>query len=391
MTASLTRDRRVRDTWVWLGAVALVAANLRPVITSVPPMIDQLASRYGLSAVAAGTLTTLPALCMAIFAPVAALASRRTGSSVVLAASVALVAVGCVLRGFFGLPGLYAGTVVAGVGVAVAGAILPSLVRSRLPGRVGPATGVYTAAIITGAMVAAAVTEPLRVWLDTSAQAVLSVWALPALIALLAWLAVARGDGVPAGATRLPWRSGSAWLGALFMGGQSLLFYATLAWLAASYTSRGVSTSEAGLLLALFSATQIVTALVLPVWAHRSADARPAIGVSVGLTIAGLLLLGAAPTAAPWLWAALVGLGMGGNLSLALVVLTDMAPTPADASGYTGMAFLVGYLMAAAGPVAAGALVDLTGGYSAVFVTLAVLGVGTLIVGIAAARPRRST
>jgi CP family cyanate transporter-like MFS transporter len=76
---------------------------------------------------------------------------------------------------------------------------------------------------------------------------------------------------------------------------------------------------------------------------------------------------------------------MGGTLSLALTVLTQAAPTPAAASTYSGMAFFVGYLLAAVGPVAAGALRDASGGFTAVYATLAVLGLFTLAAGLAAA------
>ena len=72
------------------------------------------------------------------------------------------------------------------------------------------------------------------------------------------------------------------------MGGQSLLFYATLAWLAADYTSLGLSAAVAGLLLALFSAAQLVTALAMPSLAHRGGDLAAVDRVSVGLTTAGL-------------------------------------------------------------------------------------------------------
>lgn len=41
--------------------------------------------------------------------------------------------------------------------------------------------------------------------------------------------------------------------------------------------------------------------------------------------------------------------GHVGNLSLALIVLTQIAPTPQAASAYTGMGFLVGYLPSAQG------------------------------------------
>jgi CP family cyanate transporter-like MFS transporter len=53
------------------------------------------------------------------------------------------------------------------------------------------------------------------------------------------------------------------------------------------------------------------------------------------------------------------------------------------------MAFFVGYLLAAVGPVAAGALRDLTGSYTPIFATLTVLGVLTLLVGVLAAPTHR--
>jgi CP family cyanate transporter-like MFS transporter len=82
----------------------------------------------------------------------------------------------------------------------------------------------------------------------------------------------------------------------------------------------------------------------------------------------------------------LLGLGMGGNLSLALTIVTEMAPSPREASAYAGMAFLVGYVIAALGPVALGRLTDWSGGYRVPFLTLAVFGVVTTVLGVTAAR-----
>jgi CP family cyanate transporter-like MFS transporter len=175
------------------------------------------------------------------------------------------------------------------------------------------------------------------------------------------------------------------------MGAQSLLFYATLAWLAARYTDLGFSPNTAGLLLAVFSAAQLVTALAMPSLAHRTSGPSLWIALSVGLTALGLLLIAVTPLAAPWLWVSVVGLGMGGNLSLALTVITHAAPDASAATAYTGMAFLVGYLLAAAGPAAAGWLRDATGSLTPVFLTLAGLGVVTIGLGVAAVkRPKAS-
>jgi CP family cyanate transporter-like MFS transporter len=395
---------------IWLVSIVLVAANLRPVIASVPPLVDRLVAQFGLSSVAAGALTTLPVVCMGLFAPTAALAARRIGETAVLGCAVGLIAVGAAVRAFGGLLGLYGGTALAGIGIAVAGTLLPVLVRSRAADRVGPVTGIYTATLIFGALVASGATEPLREALGWAPQTVLAVWSLPALAALAVWLLTQRraasavsvsAVSVPAAsesaasvpvvaAVASPWRSRAAWLGTLFMGAQSLLFYSTLAWLAARNTSLGMSAQHAGLLLAVFSATQVVNALAMPVLAHRSGNIRPWIAVSVGLTTLGLALVAVAPSVspvAPWAWAAILGFGMGGNLSLALTVVTQAAPSPAAASAYSGMAFFVGYLLAAVGPVAAGALRDATGGFTAVFGALAVLGLLTLVVGLAAGSP----
>jgi CP family cyanate transporter-like MFS transporter len=154
--------------------------------------------------------------------------------------------------------------------------------------------------------------------------------------------------------------------------------------------------ARAGLLLALFSATQMVFAFAMPVLAHRYGRLPLWTAGSVLVTTVGLFLVALTPwpfAAAPWLWASLLGLGMGGNLSLALTVVTALAPTPREASAYTGMAFLVGYLLAAVGPVALGRLTDLTGGYRASFLVLGAVGVVTAALGAAASgvvgRPQR--
>jgi CP family cyanate transporter-like MFS transporter len=381
---------------VWLVAIVLVALNLRPAIASVPPLIDLITGDLRLSATAAGLLTTVPVVCMGLFALVAPPVARRIGPDRVVTVALVLIAVGTAARAFGAAAGLYAGAVVAGVGIAIGGVLLPALVKARFPDRVGPVTGLYTCGLIGGALIAAAGTEPLRIAFGLSWEVVLALWALPAVATLLVWLQVARGSTVasanepaPWGAAGVgpgesPWRNRTAWLATIFMGGQSLLFYGALAWLAARYTSLGLPATQAGLLLGAFSATQLVSALGLPALAHRRGDTRPWIAASVAASTVALALIALAPTAAPWAWAALLGLGMGGHFALALTVLADISPTPTDAAAVSGMAFFVGYLVAAAGPVAAGALRDVTGSFVAPFLALTVVGLLTLVAGVAA-------
>ena len=370
-----------------LLVVVGVALNLRPAIAAVPPVLDTIQSDLGLSATGAGLLTALPVVCMGLFAPVGAALTRRFGREAAVSCALVLVGCGTLARGVdASVVPLYGGTLVAGVGIALGGALLPGVVKAWFPSRPGTVTGLYTAGLVAGAMLASAVTVPLMDALGIDWPAAIGAWGLLAVAALVAWVPVTRrppaaADPAP-GRLRPPWRSGVAWRVTLYMGSQSLLYYAALTWLSPLYVAAGWSASRAGLLLGLFSFTQVFSALAIPALADRTGDHRPWLALCVGTVAIMLAALGLAPTAAPWLWAALLGLGVGGMFALALTLLVKVVSTPAAAARLSGMALLVGYLLAATGPVLAGALYDLAGSYRVPFLVLAGIGAATLAVGV---------
>jgi CP family cyanate transporter-like MFS transporter len=376
-----------RAGWGLLVAVVAVALNLRPAITAVPPVLDAIQSRLGLSAAGAGLLTALPVVCMGVFAPAGAALARRVGPEAAVSWALALIAGGTLVRGLDdSVVPLYGGTLVAGVGIAMGGALLPGVVKAWFPARAGTVTGVYTAGLVGGAMVGAAATVPLMEALGLDWPAAVAAWGLVAAVTLAAWAPVTRRRPAAAepapGRLRLPWGSGVAWRVTLYMGSQSLLYYAALTWLSPLYLAAGWSAGRAGLLLGLFSLTQVFSALAVPALADRTGDHRPWLALCVGTVTLMLAALGLAPTAAPWLWAALLGLGVGGMFALALTLLVKVAATPAAAARLSGMALLVGYLLAATGPVLAGALYDAAGSYRLPFLTLAAIGAATLTLGV---------
>ena len=101
--------------WVVVAALVLVAANLRTLMASLPPLAEAIRADLGLTSAWMGVLTTLPVLCMGLLAPVAVQVARRAGSAPAVGWGVALVLTGLVLRGVGGGRewSLYAGTVVA--------------------------------------------------------------------------------------------------------------------------------------------------------------------------------------------------------------------------------------------------------------------------------------
>jgi CP family cyanate transporter-like MFS transporter len=174
------------------------------------------------------------------------------------------------------------------------------------------------------------------------------------------------------------------------MGGQSLLFYTELTWLSPMYVDAGWSARNAGLLLGLFSLTQLFTAFGVPLLADRTGgDRRPWIAGCMTVNVSMLLCLALVPLASPWVWTGVLGLAAGGQLALGLTLLADLAATPADSARLSGMALGLGFLVASAGPVLAGGLHDLVGGYRVPFLLLAVVGIGTMACGVALGPHRR--
>ena len=110
-----------------------------------------------------------------------------------------------------------------------------------------------------------------------------------------------------------------AWAVALYFGAQSAGFYAGLAWIPEILLDNGYSEGTAGTLQAVNSLVSMAPALVVPIIAARlghQLQILAAVVVVASIGIVGLLL---APGAG-LLWVALIGMGQGGMLGLALIL-----------------------------------------------------------------------
>ncbi|MGN6300091.1 MAG: MFS transporter [Angustibacter sp.] len=372
---------RLHGSALMLAAILLVALNLRLAITSVPPLLERIGDELDLSRAWTGALTTLPVLCMGVFAPVAQRMAHRLGREQATAVAMSVLAVGTALRlGGDHLVPLYVGTLLAGFGIAVGGTIAPGIVKEYFPDHVGPVTAGYMLAMMGGAAAASAVSVPLANALG-SWSASLASWTLLAVAATALTWPVARRAAAHRTASGaaveqrlpLPWRHPTAWLVATYLALQSWQFYSQLTWVPPFYEAHGWSATRAGLLLSVFSAMQVVSGVAGPVVAHRVHDRRPLLAGSVLSVAVGLLGMLLAPEAAPWLWVALLGLGLGSGFALGLVLFADYSLTPAGSARLSALAFLISYSLAAAGPVVVGALRDATGSFRLPFTILLVM------------------
>jgi CP family cyanate transporter-like MFS transporter len=213
--------------------------------------------------------------------------------------------------------------------------------------------------------------------LTGSWQLALAFWTLFAVVAVAVVAPIARSSGPSETPARvaLPWRDVRAWQIALFFGGESGMYFVTLAWFAPLYEDHGWSPTQAGLLLTLLSVAQAVATLLVTWQAHRIHDRRPILLGSLALLALGMFAVAVAPFSAPALWAVILGIGNGVVFPAMLVLPADYASDPEAAARLAGMGFGVGYVLASLGPVLTGGLRQLTGSYAAPFATYGVVSV----------------
>jgi len=336
-------------------------------------------------------LTSAPVLCFGALALVAPILARRVGAERLLLLALLPILVGIAGRAAGSTAALFAGTILAGVGVAMANVIVPSIVKSRFEHGTGAIIGLYVAGLTGGAALAAGLTVPFERGIGW--QGALAVWALPAAVALVVLAAAVVRDPLSSsirgeeGDLRGLLRDGLAWQVTLYMGLQSLVFYAGLAWLPSILRDAGYGPGAAGALLALFALGGIPASLLVPVLAERMRDQRSLAAGVTALEASALLGLLLSPGAAV-AWVALFALGQGGAIGLALTLMVLRAPDAKRAAELSGMAQAFGYALAAVGPLAVGALNDWSGNWDVALIVLVVVTVPLVVVGIEAGRAR---
>jgi MFS transporter, CP family, cyanate transporter len=380
------------------AAMVLLAANLRPAAAGVGPLLGRIQADTGLSSFGAGALTTLPVLCFGAVAPLAPALARRLGERPTVAVALIVLLLGLLVRLVPGLGFLFLGTALAGAAIAVGNVMLPVLVRVNFPERIGLLTGLYTTGLVGFAALAAGISVPVANAFGGGWRPGLAVWAIPAAVALAVWapqLRRARRAAVPAGGrvagARALLRDRVAWSVTLFFAVQSAGFYATLAWLPSVFHSHGISTTKSGLLLSVSLVVGLIPALTLPSLAARAYDQRGFVLAVIACIAAGWLGVLLAPTSVPYLWVVLLGLGQNAAFPLALTLIVLRGGSVSSTAGLSTLVQTVGYLVAAFGPLAIGAVHQVTGSWTPALIVLLALLVPQLALGLAAARNRTVT
>lgn len=352
-----------------LAALAVGALILRPQLIGVGPLVPLVREDLGLSYAQAGLLSTIPLICMGVFALAtpAIVAALGAGRTVTLALAM-IVGTGAVRAASPDGAWLLVLTVAVGIGIGIAGAAFPVLVKSWLAGQGALATGIYTTAIQVGATGAVYVAVPLAAALG-GWRGSMAAFAAAGAVSLAGWWLLAERTPRPArgaGDRRLPplaVRNPVAWLLAAIFALTAIPYYGLAAWLPAAYVERGWDAASAGALFASFGLSGLPASLVVSVLADRWGSRQRWMVVAsavVAVCITGLVV---APGLA-WVWALVGGAFLAMLFTLGLVLPLDVSHDPARVGPVVGLMMFVGYLLMAGMPSFLGAVRDLTGSFT---------------------------
>ncbi|MBW1603680.1 MFS transporter [Streptomyces sp. JJ66] len=408
---SAARPRAARSPWTLrlvTAGLVLTALNLRPAVSGLGPLLEEVRATLAMNGTVAGLLTSVPALCFAVFGSLAPRLARRIGPAAVILGGMVAITAGLALRPLAGNTTVFLlTTALALAGIAVSNVLMPVVVKRWFPHRVGSMTGLYSMALALGTSAPAALTVPAVQALDGDWRTGLGIWAALGALAVLPWAAVfARDRGsrraaqnparaqdpapgtpsAPAAPLRIT-RSRIAWALGCFFGLQATAAYVTLGWLPQIFRDAGLSASTAGVLLGVTMGLGIPLSFVLPPLAARLHHQGPLV-LLLGLCgLGGYTGLMLAPAAGAWAWAVLLGVS-NCAFPLVLTMIGMRSRTSAGVAQLSAFVQSTGYLLSIPGPLLVGVLHGVSGGWRAPLALMATLLVVQMAVGLLAGRNR---
>ncbi|MEY8772832.1 MFS transporter [Erwinia sp. ACCC 02193] len=357
--------------------ILLIASNLRAPITALGPVIHEIAASFNLSGVYTGLLNALPLLIFGLASPFAPLLTRRIGLEKSLLTAIVLITAGCLTRSSLGGMGLWTGTFIIGLGIAVANVLIVPLIKRDYPGHTARCIGLYAATMALTAALSSGIAFPLSALSSATWRVSLGIWVIPAAFALIIWMKVCARTDKEADLTTKPvvrsissvWKSGVAWQVSMFMALQTMVFYTLIDWYPSMANEHGVSSSAAGFHLFIYQAVAVVANLSTALFITRLKDQR-LLGLVCSLFItsgvAGLLIMPGISV----LWLILAGIGAGMSMVTCLTLFGLRAREHHQAGQLSGKAQCIGYLIGALGPCLAGILHGHTHTWSSILLCL---------------------
>lgn len=384
--------------WLVLIGILVAALSLRSPIIAVTPVLSDIIADLGISAAAAGMLTTAPLLMFAAFTPMAALVIRRAGAEATLLVSLAGVLVGTFIRAAPGYGAMLTGMFVIGAAITLGNVVVPVLIRRDLPPeKVAMATAAYGATLNVGSLLAALGTVPLAQ--ATGWPLAILLWAVLTVAGIVLWLVhMARsggwrsrermsGEQAPRSRGGTPSAETSSldaitgpmpvvvdnrvgavlrrpivWMLLVAFAAQSAVYYAMSTWLPTILLdTTDVDAAGAGALASIFQGVAIGGALLAPVLLRVLGPIASGalMGACFATMVVGMLV---APELAA-LWAASGAIAHAAGFVLIFTAMVRVSRSDSEAATMSAFVQGCGYLVAASAAPAIGAVHEAAGGW----------------------------
>lgn len=385
----------VKDRIVLFTGIIFLSFNMRPAITSAGPIIHLIQQDLRINNLATGIITTIPLLAFALFSSFVSAMTSWWGNRKMLFVALILIVMGMFIRYTENVYILYLGTLIIGIGITVINVLIPSIIKSDFPGKVGFLTSIYSTSMAAVAGLASGLSVPLAVGAGLGWRKTLLIWGILPILALIVWIPqlkrkerieVVKQDKMQ---DKSIWKSAIAWHVTLFMGFQSLIFYCVIAWLPTILLNKGMSIQMAGFMLLLVQIVGLPFTFFLPILASKLMRKWISIAIIAVMNLIGFLgLILFHQTGLLVLSIAIFSLSTGGSISLAYMIISEKSSDPLKVAKLSGMSQSFGYLLAATGPVLMGFTYDQTKNWIYPILIIQVANILLLLSGIRAINPK---
>lgn len=367
----LKKMNRSRQMIVTVIALFVVSLNLRPAITSIGPLLDTIRDSLQLTNVQVSLLTTVPVVCMGIFASLAPLFNRVIGLYRTMLLLLFVIGIMTTFRGIItSYAMLLSSAFFIGVAIAIIGPLLSAMIKQNFPQHTASMIGVYSFGMGVGATISAGLTAFLYEK-TTSISFTLSIWAVLALIGFLFWFMTMKQQSIVHIQTETiqeesshlsgsPWKERRAWLFLLFFGLQSAAFFSIVTWLVPIATSASMPLVQAGSMLTVMTGIQLILNIGIPLLMERWPSRRNWLLFLTAVGFIAILFIGMESFTMVWIGAILLGIPLGGLFPIALLLPLDETNTASETNQWTSMMQTGGFIIGGLVPLLIGLFYDVT-------------------------------
>ena len=313
------------------------------------PLLVFLMRDLGLGISSSGLFGLLPIISLGVAAPLGAVAARHIRPGVLIIYALCLSILGVIWRSYGGVPGLFCGTIIIGLGLGIAGSIILGVGKQVIPDKQPELMSAYTACVSLGTAVGSGAADPMALLLGGWQHGLL-FWALPLLIATILWGELTlrtRQTHIRQTALKTPLlpllKQGKARMVTLFYMFRVAGAWLLIVWLATLLRDRGMPLVEAGLVLSVATAFQIPGSLLSGIISRWLGGMDKLMILSILLSVAACWGILEAPLQLWLLFAIFLGFGLGGVFAVGMTLIVESAADESGTIALSGLAQGIGF------------------------------------------------